>query len=38
VGVNKALVKGRIEEVKGRIKEKAGGLVGHERLEAKGTM
>ena len=36
--MNKDQTKGRIEEVKGKVKEIAGQLVGDKELEAKGTV
>jgi uncharacterized protein YjbJ (UPF0337 family) len=38
MGMNKDQVKGRVNEVKGNIKEVAGKLVGNEKLEAKGKV
>jgi uncharacterized protein YjbJ (UPF0337 family) len=38
MSINKDQVKGRVEEVKGTIKEAAGKLVGNEKLETKGTV
>jgi uncharacterized protein YjbJ (UPF0337 family) len=38
MGMNKDQVKGRVNEVKGNIKEGAGKLVGNENLEAKGKV
>ena len=36
--INKEQIKGRVEEVKGAIKEKAGKLVGNEKLETEGNV
>ena len=36
MSINKDQVKGRVNEVKGKIKEAAGDLVGNEKLKAKG--
>jgi uncharacterized protein YjbJ (UPF0337 family) len=38
MGINNDLVEGRVDEVKGAIKEVAGKLVGSERMEAKGKI
>jgi len=38
MSMNKDQVKGRVNEAKGKIKEAAGGLVGNERLKAKGKV
>jgi uncharacterized protein YjbJ (UPF0337 family) len=36
--INKDQIKGRVEEVKGAIKETAGKLVGNEKLETEGNV
>ena len=38
MGINKDQVKGRVEEVKGAIKEATGKLVGNPSLEVKGNI
>ena len=38
MGINKEQVKGRVEEIKGVIKEAAGKLVGNPSLEVKGNV
>ena len=38
MGINKDQVKGRVNEVKGNIKELAGKVVGNEKLETKGKV
>jgi uncharacterized protein YjbJ (UPF0337 family) len=38
MNINKDQVKGRVEEVKGTIKEATGKLVGDKALEAKGNI
>ncbi len=38
MNINKDQVKGRVEEVKGTIKEATGKLVGDKTLEAKGNI
>jgi uncharacterized protein YjbJ (UPF0337 family) len=37
IGVNKAQVKGRVEQVKGKIKKVTGSIVGNKTLEQKGN-
>jgi uncharacterized protein YjbJ (UPF0337 family) len=36
IGMNKAQVKGRVEQVKGKIKKTTGTIVGSKKLEQKG--
>jgi uncharacterized protein YjbJ (UPF0337 family) len=38
MSINKDQVKGRATEVKGKVKEAAGKLVGNERLQVEGKM
>ena len=38
MGINKEQVKGRVDEVKGAIKETAGKIVGNPSLQAKGNI
>ena len=38
MSINKDQVKGRVEEVKGAVKEAAGKLVGNEKLEVEGNL
>jgi uncharacterized protein YjbJ (UPF0337 family) len=38
MSINKDQIKGRVEEVKGSIKEAAGKVVGNTTLEAKGNI
>jgi uncharacterized protein YjbJ (UPF0337 family) len=38
MSINKDQIKGRVEEMKGSIKEATGKLVGDETLEAKGNI
>lgn len=38
MGINKDQIKGKANQVKGKIKEAAGDLVGNEKLEAEGKI
>jgi len=38
IGMNKAQVKGRVEQVKGKIRKVTGSVVGNQTLEQKGRV